>query len=239
MWLTISGAVVGIYAVVVITSAALVPDHHVWWPSALAAALAALLLIPLRESLQRAVNRVVYGRWHEPYEVLAGLGERLEAAADVDRLLDAVLAELTTGLDLRDVGVLAPDGTGRGRSVPEDRLVRDLARQLGAALHARLRREDLLRARERLVLAREEERRRLRRELHDGIGPALAGLTLKTETARALLPAGADGASRQLHDLGEEIRRTVLDVRRLVEGLRPPALDELGLAARVPRPPAG
>jgi signal transduction histidine kinase len=91
-------------------------------------------------------------------------------------------------------------------------------------------REDLQRARERLVLAREEERRRLRRDLHDGIGPALAGLTLKTETARALLPPGADSASRQLHDLSEEIRRTVLDVRRLVEGLRPPALDELGLA---------
>ncbi len=275
MWLTISGAVAGIYALVVITAAALVPDHHAWWPSALAAALAALLLIPLRESLQRAVNRVVYGRWHEPYEVLAGLGEHLEAAADVDRLLDAVLTELTTGLDLRDAGVQGPDGTvvagatapgapvaagpaapnGNGGSrtaVPlqafgvtvgyltyradrrlsasEERLVRDLARQLGAALHARLLREDLLRARERLVLAREEERRRLRRELHDGIGPALAGLTLKTETARALLPAGADGSSHQLHDLGEEIRRTVLDVRRLVEGLRPPALDELGLA---------
>jgi signal transduction histidine kinase len=70
----------------------------------------------------------------------------------------------------------------------------------------------------------------LRRDLHDGIGPALAGLTLKTETARALLPPGSDGASRQLRDLGEEIRRTVVDVRRLVEGLRPPALDELGLA---------
>jgi signal transduction histidine kinase len=274
MWLTMSGAVAGIYAVVVITAAALVPDHHAWWPSALAAALAALLLIPLRESLQRTVNRVVYGRWHEPYEVLAGLGERLEAAADVDRLLDAVLTELTTGLDLRDVGVLGPDGTvvagatapdalatggpaapdgsagtrtavplqafgvtvgylsyraERRLSAPEERLVRDLARQVGAAVHARLLREDLLRARERLVLAREEERRRLRRELHDGIGPALAGLTLKTETARALLPAGADGASRQLNDLGEQIRRTVLDVRRLVEGLRPPALDELGL----------
>jgi hypothetical protein len=80
------------------------------------------------------------------------------------------------------------------------------------------------------VLAREEERRRLRRDLHDGIGPALAGLTLKTETARALLPRGSDRASRQLHDLSEEIRRTVVDVRRLVEGLRPPALDELGLS---------
>ena len=66
--------------------------------------------------------------------------------------------------------------------------------------------------------------------MHDGLGPALAGLTLKTETARALLPPGTDGASQQLQGLSEEIRCTVLDVRRLVEGLRPPALDELGLA---------
>jgi len=265
LWLTMSGAVIGIYAVVVITAAGLVPDHHTWWPSALAAALAALALIPLRESLQRAVNRVVYGRWHEPYEVLAGLGERLEAAADVDRLMDAVVTELSTGLDLADVSVRGLDGAsvaggatvgatadtgtviplqafgqtvgylayrvpGRQLSAAEQRLLRDLARQLGGALHARLLREDLQRARERLVLAREEERRRLRRDLHDGIGPALAGLTLKTETARALLPPGTDDSSRQLSDLSEEIRRMVVDVRRLVEGLRPPALDELGLA---------
>ena len=285
LWLTMSAAVIGIYAAVVITVAALVPDHHVWWPSALAAAIAALALIPLREKLQRGVTRVVYGRWHEPYEVLAGLGERLEAAADIDRLLDAAVAELTAGLDLREVSVRDLDRTvvtgagdapgtvpdavpgsaaadaramsaaadpgmaripllaygtpvgsltyrvpDRPLSAAEERLLHDLARQLGGALHARLLREDLQRARERLVLAREEERRRLRRDLHDGIGPALAGLTLKTETARALLPPGSDGASRQLRDLSEEIRRTVVDVRRLVEGLRPPALDELGLA---------
>ena len=272
LWLTMLAAVVGIYAAVVITVAALVPDHHGWWPSALAAALAALALIPLRERLQRGVTRVVYGRWHEPYEVLAGLGQDLEAAADIDRLLDAVVVELTTGLDLRDVSVRDLDGTvvtgaeglagnvagtavvgpgsasiallaygtsvgsltyrvpDRPLSAAEERLLRDLARQLGGALHARLLREDLQRARERLVLAREEERRRLRRDLHDGIGPALAGLTLKTETARALLPPDSDSASRQLRDLSEEIRRTVVDVRRLVEGLRPPALDELGLA---------
>jgi signal transduction histidine kinase len=262
LWLAMSGTVVGVYAVVVIAAAALIPDHRAWWLSALAAAAAALLLIPLRDTVQRAVTRIVYGRWHEPYEVLADLGERLEAAADVDRLLDAAVTELTTGLDLRDVSVRGLDGTAvagaatgaragatmalqaygatvgwlayrppeRQLSGAEQRLVRDLARQLGGALHARLLRQDLQRARERLVLAREEERRHLRRDLHDGIGPALAGLTLKTETARALLPPGSNGASRQLHDLGEEIRRTVVDVRRLVEGLRPPALDELGLA---------
>ena len=271
LWLTMSAAVVGIYAAVVITAAVLVPDHHAWWPSALAAALAALALIPLREKLQRGVTRLVYGRWHEPYEVLAGLGQDLEAAADIGRLLDAAVAELTTGLNLRDVSVRdlggaivtsaeGPTGSAAGAaagpgtaSIPlmaygtpvgsltyrvpelppsaaEERLLHDLARQLGGALHARLLSEDLQRARERLVLAREEERRRLRRDLHDGIGPALAGLTLKAETARALLPPGSDGASRQLRDLSEEIRRTVVDVRRLVEGLRPPALDELGLA---------
>jgi signal transduction histidine kinase len=262
LWLAMSGTVVGIYALLVTAAVALVPDHHGWWPAAAAAAIAALLLIPLRETLQRAVNRIVYGRWHEPYEVLASLGERLEAAADVDRLLDAAVTELTTGLDLREVSVRDLDGQAiagvaaapspstsialqaygttvgsltyrppeRQLSTAEQRLIRDLARQLGGALHARLLRDDLQRARERLVLAREEERRRLRRELHDGIGPALAGLTLKTETARALLPPGTDGASQQLHGLSEEIRRTVIDVRRLVEGLRPPALDELGLA---------
>ena len=277
LWLTMSGCVAGVYAMVVIAAASLIHGRHTWWPSALAAAAAALLLVPLREKLQRGVTRLVYGRWREPYEVLAGLGENLEAAADIDRLLAAVVAELGAGLDLRDVSVRDVDGAmvagvvdgvvngamdgqgdgageggGDGASIPvlaygvrvgwltyraperplntaEQRLMRDLARQLGGVLHARMLRADLQRARERLVLAREEERRRLRRDLHDGIGPALAGLTLKAETARALLPPGTGAASRQLHDLGEEIRRMVVDVRRLVEGLRPPALDELGL----------
>ena len=111
LWIAMSGTVVGIYALVVAAAASLAPDQHAWWLAALAAAVAALLLIPLRETLQRAVTRVVYGRWHEPYEVLADLGERLEAAADVDLLLDAAVTELTTGLGLRDVSVRGIDGT--------------------------------------------------------------------------------------------------------------------------------
>lgn len=87
---------------------------------------------------------------------------------------------------------------------------------------------DLQGALERLVLAREEERRRLRRDLHDGLGPALAGHTLQLDVIAGKLgnhvPVGDDIA--QLRD---QLRSTVLEVRRIVEGLRPPALDELGL----------
>lgn len=88
----------------------------------------------------------------------------------------------------------------------------------------------LQRARERLVATREEERRRLRRDLHDGLGPALAGAALKVEAAGNLLASDPGAASDLLEHARAEIQDAVTDVRRLVYGLRPPALDELGLA---------
>jgi two-component system, NarL family, sensor kinase len=80
-----------------------------------------------------------------------------------------------------------------------------------------------------LVTMREEERRRLRRDLHDGLGPTLAGLTLGLDTARTLAPDQPD-LHELLGRLKAETQRAVNDVRRIVYGLRPPALDELGLA---------
>jgi signal transduction histidine kinase len=88
---------------------------------------------------------------------------------------------------------------------------------------------ELQRSRERLVTTREEERRRLRRDLHDGLGPALAGAALKVEAAENLLASDLDGASGLLQDARAEIQDAVAEVRRLVYALRPPALDELGL----------
>jgi signal transduction histidine kinase len=76
----------------------------------------------------------------------------------------------------------------------------------------------------------EEERRRLRRELHDALGPQLAGLTLGIETARQRL-ADDPATDALLAELGRQAEDAVGDVRRLAHGLRPPALDELGLAA--------
>jgi len=124
-----------------------------------------------------------------------------------------------------------------GFAPADKRLLDDLARQIGVAIHAALLTDealrlsaDLQRYRERLVTAREEERRRLRRDLHDGLGPQLANLTMKAEAARDLLSGNPDRAEVLLTGLIGEAQDAVADVRRLVYELRPPALDALGLA---------
>lgn len=257
LWFLLTIMSVAIYVLVVVTAAALSPDRSAIWPPALAAVAAATALLALHRRLQALTTRVVYGRWHEPYELLASIGQRLSEAADLDQLLADTLAQLASELDLTDLGLsdrrgslLIGDHGGR-HSVPllatghnlgtltfncdrdlstsENDLIRDLAAHLSSALHVRQLVADLQQSRERMVLGREEERRSLRRELHDGLGPSLAGLTLKAETARTLLPDRVEEAAHHLESLSEEIRETVNDVRRIVEGLRPAALDELGL----------
>lgn len=127
---------------------------------------------------------------------------------------------------------VAPRGAGEGFSPADLRLLGDFARQAGTAVHAVQLTMNLQRARERLILAREEERRRLRNDLHDGIGPRLASLNLKIETARNRL-AHEPLAGTLLADLARETRAVVADVRQVVYGLRPPVLDELGLIVAV------
>jgi signal transduction histidine kinase len=113
----------------------------------------------------------------------------------------------------------------------DKRLMEDIAHQAGVAVHATRLTLDLQHSRERLVSAREEERRRLRRDLHDGLGPTLAGQTLKVGAIRNLLTRDPSAADRLLLELGGEIEVSIADIRRLVYALRPPALDELGLVA--------
>jgi signal transduction histidine kinase len=119
---------------------------------------------------------------------------------------------------------------GESEFSPADRkLLADLARQAGVAAHAVALTRALQRSRERLVAAREEERRRLRRDLHDGLGPALAGITLQLEGVRALVADEPAQARQTLLDLRTHTQTAIADIRRLVHDLRPPALDELGL----------
>lgn len=126
--------------------------------------------------------------------------------------------------------ILAPR-TPNERFGPADmRLLADLARQIGVAAHAVQLTTDLQRSREQLVIAREEERRRIRNDLHDGLGPVLSGLKLRAETARNLVSDNPQ-VDALLADIAERTETAVADVRRLVYSLRPPALDDLGLGA--------
>jgi signal transduction histidine kinase len=136
--------------------------------------------------------------------------------------------------------VLGPRAGDDAFGPADRRLLDDLGHQIGVAVHAvRLADEamelsaDLQRSRERLVTAREEERRRLRRDLHDGLGPRLAAQTLKIGSARSLYPQDPAAADALLAGLESDIEAALTDIRRLVYDLRPPALDELGLVGAV------
>lgn len=89
--------------------------------------------------------------------------------------------------------------------------------------------DELQHSRQRIITAREEERRRLRRDLHDGLGPALASLPLKVDAAIDLLEHDRSTSVRLLGEVKRQAQQLVADVRRVVHDLRPPALDELGL----------
>ena len=127
--------------------------------------------------------------------------------------------------------LLGSRAVGEAFSPADRRLLDDLARQAGVAVHAVRLTGDLQQSRMRLVSAREEERRRLRRDLHDGLGPELASMTLQTEAAREYLTSDPTRSDALLADLTAQLQAATAEIRRLVYELRPPALDDLGLAA--------
>jgi signal transduction histidine kinase len=131
---------------------------------------------------------------------------------------------------------VAPREPGERLSGGDLQLLADLARQAGAAVRAfQLNQElqhtlaELQQSRERLVTAREAERRRLRRDLHDGVGPTLASLIQRIDRVRGLIRTDPDAADQVLTDLKGLTRGALTDIRSLVYALRPPALDEFGL----------
>ncbi|MEJ7900687.1 MAG: sensor histidine kinase, partial [Thermomicrobiales bacterium] len=124
---------------------------------------------------------------------------------------------------------VTPRSPGEGFSRADRDILQSIARQAAVATYAFRVTSDLQQARERLVTAREEERRRLRRDLHDGLGAQLAGLTIQTGAVKRLVRLEPVRAETELDQLQDELRFAIADIRRLVHGLRPPALDEFGL----------
>ncbi|MBE2202694.1 MAG: sensor histidine kinase, partial [Anaerolinea sp.] len=254
--------------------------------SVLATGLIAILFNPVRQRLQTAVNRLMYGERDDPITVLTTLGRRLAETAVPIQTLPALVETIAQTLRLPYVAIVAAEEqgsvaslTGAGEIITaypsplasppstfafplvyqsetigqllvaprapgevfnpaERRLLENVARQAGTAVYAAQLTHDLQRSRERLVTTREEERRRIRRDLHDGLGPQLATLTLKVDAARNYLrqkpettrPHSIEATDHLLVELKREIQEAIQAVRRLAYNLRPPALDQLGLS---------
>jgi signal transduction histidine kinase len=139
------------------------------------------------------------------------------------RLGDDTFGEMVVGLRAGDLRLSRAD----------DDVLRLVAPLLAQTMRARAMSRDLQTSREAVVTAVEEERRRLRRDLHDGLGPTLSGVAFATDAARNQLRSDPARADELLAELRAETTAAIAEIRRLVEGLRPPALDELGLAGAV------
>jgi signal transduction histidine kinase len=250
---SLTASVVGLYVLLVGGLGVFLQARGNFVISLLATGLVAVLFQPLRERLQRGVNRLMYGERDEPYKVLSRLGHRLEGTLAPDTALKTIVETVAQALKLplaaialeQDGGfvtaaehgtpagdptvlpltyqtepvgrlILAPRVPGEAFTLPDRRLLDDLARQAGAAVHAVRLTAALQRSRERLVTAREEERRRLRRDLHDGLGPTLAGLAFGLDAARGLLTREPKDADALLAELKARIRAGVVNIRRLI-----------------------
>ena len=246
--------------------------------SFLATGVIAFLFEPLREDLQRIVNRLMYGERDDPTTILTRLSQRLDSAFAPDSVLPTIIetvaqtlrlpyAAMTlyekdgTSRTIASLGLppaelihlplmyqservgeltLAPRAEGESFSTADMRLLNIIAQQAGVAAHTvRLTDElhqlnaDLQQSRERLVTAQEEERRRLRRDLHDGVGPTLASLSQRLDTAADYVESDPEKSVQLLHDLKGQVKGTVAEIRRLVYALRPPVLDEFGLVSAI------
>jgi signal transduction histidine kinase len=190
------------------------------------------------DAMLPAVAKTVMETLRLPYaEIQLKREDGFETAATAGNPVEKALRlPLVYGGETVGQLVLGPRSGEEEFATAERRLLEDLAHQIGASAHATLMTDealklsaDLQRSRERLVEAREEERRRLRRDLHDGLGPQLSSQALTIDAVRKLMRRDPDAAEGLLLELKADAQAAVTDVRRLVYGLRPPALDDLGL----------
>lgn len=265
-----TGVIVLIYSLVVGAAGVLFGTQDNRLLALVATGLVAVLFQPIRDRLQRGVNRLLYGQRDEPFEVLARLGQSLEQSATPDTLFLTLVETVAQALRLPYVDLQERQGnrfvsvaaTGRpvddpisfpmnyqseeigrlmvGHRAPgepfgeaDERLLQNIARQAAVAVYDARLTADLQRSRQQIVTGREEERRRLRRDLHDGLGPSLASLLLEARVLRRMIRNDPEAAERLADEMQGDIRETIDDVRRVVNELRPPALDDLGLVPAI------
>jgi signal transduction histidine kinase len=239
--------------------------------SLIATGFIAILFEPLRERLQRTVNRLMYGERDDPAAVLTRLSQRLDSTLAPDSVLQTIVETLAQTLRLPYAAISLSDDThaphfvsspipppselislpltyqservgelalarradGESFSTADMNLLNIIAKQAGIAAHNLRLTEDLQRSREKLVTAQEEERRRLRRDLHDGVGPTLASLTQRIDIAADMVNTDPEASIQLLKELKGQVKGSVAEIRRLVYALRPPVLDEFGLVTAI------
>lgn len=227
--------------------------------TAIAAAACSFLLSPLRRLLRLIADEFLFGVRPDPMvaagRVALGVGDDTQAA--LDTLCTALVLpfaelridgfEVTTSgelvehthvealrADRRQVGTLVIGLRPGDLSLPDaDAVVVALAAPLLAqTVWARALAERLQEARSATASAREEERRRLRRDLHDGLGPRLSGIAFTADAAQ-LSTQDPDLLEVHLARVRSEAVAAIREIREIVHGLRPPALDEVGLVEAV------
>ncbi len=160
-----------------------------------------------------------------------GLGRILAAAGS------PVGEQLSLPLTYQGYPAGALVACGREPGEPVGRAERDAllayARHAGSALHTARLASDLRQSMDRVLYAREDERRRLRHELHDSLGPILAGISLGLHAAQRIMETDPEQARQLVGHLEGELQSAIAEVRRLFETLRPPVLDQLGLLPAV------
>lgn len=255
VYVALTVGVVGGYLGIVAVLSALVRDRLPAGP-VLATAVVAVAFAPARAWMQSLVDRAMYGERRDPAAAAARVGVRL--ADGLDGVLRAVCDALRLPFAAisSDRGLVAAVGTSTGlrhtvalhvgEGAPADLLVGlrsgesrastadaralgMLAAPVGVAVQAVRLSAQLQESRARIVAAREEERRRLRRDLHDGLGTALTAVTLKADAAHNLQQVDLARSGELLLALRADLTTAIADIRRLVYDLRPPDLDELGL----------
>ncbi|RTR27845.1 hypothetical protein EKG37_18310 [Robertmurraya yapensis] len=158
------------------------------------------------------------------YQVIASIGEPLEVGMEIPLFHQG-----------QELGKLSL--SNRSSSEPfshaDKKLLQDLARQVGIVANSILLHKDLQWSRQQLVKATEEERRRLRRDLHDGLGPSLASLAIKMDVANSIMTKDLQKSKELLVEMDTQIKQLLQDIRRIVYSLRPSTLDDLGLLSAI------
>ncbi|WP_188187846.1 sensor histidine kinase [Nonomuraea sp. SYSU D8015] len=212
---------------------------------------------PARLRLQRSVDRL-FNVERDPYKAADLLSRTVQRAGSPSEALAEALSVVRASLGARGAGVAvagepvvsfvdgelgarprAVDLTWHGRRTgrlllagvwPNRRQLAVMTKHLAELAHAVRLSTDLRSSHERISATRDEERRRLGRELHDGLGPTLTSVTMTLDEARRRLERDPGSVDELLVRVREEMTSTLTSVRELVDGLRPPALEELGLA---------